>query len=57
MVERVDAVGEDAALGQRADVMLRAGDEVDPRFRRRRQVALAIGIGGDERGSAIPVFR
>ena len=37
--------------------MLRAGDVVDARLRRRRQIALALRIGGDQRGGAVPVFR
>ena len=43
MIERVDAVREHAALAQGADIVLRAGDVVDARLRRRRQVALAAG--------------
>ncbi len=37
--------------------MLCAGDEIDARLGRRRQIVLALGIGGDQRGRAIPVFR
>jgi hypothetical protein len=57
VVERVDAVGKDAALAQDTDVMLGAGDEVDARLRRRLKVARTGWIGRDERGGAVPVFR
>ncbi len=43
MIERVHAVGEHAALAQTADVVLRAGDQVDARLGRRRQVARPSG--------------
>jgi hypothetical protein len=44
VVERVDAVGKDAALAQDTDVMLGAGDEVDARLRRRLKVARTGGM-------------
>ncbi len=56
VVERVDAVGKDAALAQITDVMLGASDEINARLRGRRKVAQTGGIGCDQRGGAVPIF-
>src|SRR5271166_703004 len=56
MVEWVDTIAEHAAITLIADIVLSAGDQVDARFGRWRQIAQSRRIGADQRGRAIPVL-
>ena len=56
VVQRVDAVAEDAAFALLRDIMLSASNQVDARLWCWGQIALSFRISADQRRGAIPVF-